>query len=103
MRRLRILKTFEFEDWLSKLQKKRRAIVQARLDLLSVGHYGNCKRFAGLVELRWRNGTRVYVFEWEGAVVVALNGGGKNGQKKDIDKAKKIREEILDGARTVQQ
>lgn len=102
MKKLRVLKTTEFEKWFSKLQPKLKAIVTARLDLISVGHFGDHKRFDGLIELRWKNGTRVYTFMWGEAIVVALNGGNKNAQQKDINKAKKIRNEILEGARTVQ-
>tara|TARA_Y100001935_G_C17300096_1_gene508697 strand:+ start:2451 stop:2720 length:270 start_codon:yes stop_codon:yes gene_type:complete len=74
----------------------------ARLDLLSIGHFGDHKRFDGLIELRWKNGTRVSTFMWGEAIVVALNGGNKNAQQKDINRAKKIRNEILEGSRTIQ-
>lgn len=102
VKKLQVLKTSEFEKWFSKLQPKLRAIVTARLDLLSLGHFGDHKRFEGLIELRWKNGTRVYTFMWGEAIVVALNGGNKNAQQKDINKAKKIRNEILEGSRTIQ-
>ena len=103
MRQLQVLKTSEFESWFSQLQAKRRAIITARLDLLTRGHFGDHKRFEGLIELRWKNGTRVYAFKWGHAIVVTLNGGNKNAQKKDISKAKKIRNEILEGTRTIQE
>ena len=102
MRNLKVLKTSEFEKWFSKLQVKKKALIIARLDLLSRDHFGNHKKFEGLIELRWRNGTRVYSFMWGEAVVIALNGGNKNAQEKDINKAKKIRNEILEGTRSVQ-
>ena len=102
MKKLRVLKTTEFEKLFSKLQPKLKALVTARLDLISVGHFGDHKRFDGLIELRWKNGTRVYTFMWGEAIVVALNGGNKNAQQKDINKAKKIRNEILEGARAIQ-
>lgn len=99
--RYEILKTAEFEAWLAELQPKTRIIVLARLDHVSLGHFGDHKRFEGLIELRWKNGTRVYSFLWGQAVVVALYGGNKNGQERDIKKAKKIRDEVLEGLRTV--
>jgi putative addiction module killer protein len=98
----RILKTSEFELWMSKQQPKVKTLVMARLDLLSIGHFGDHKRFEGLIELRWKNGTRVYSFMWSNAIVVALNGGNKNAQTKDIKKAVKIRNEILEGSRSIQ-
>jgi putative addiction module killer protein len=77
-------------------------LVAARVDLLSVGHFGDHKRFEGLIELRWKNGTRFYTFIWSDAIVVAVNGGNKNAQTKDINKAIKIRNEILEGSRSIQ-
>lgn len=102
MKQLKVLKTSEFEKWLGKLKPKTRAIVLARLDMISVGPFGDHKRFDGLIELRWKNGTRVYSFMWGEAIVIALNGGNKNAQQKDINKAKKIRNEILEGSRSIQ-
>lgn len=95
----RVLKTAEFEQWLSKEPNKHRAQILARLDLVSLGHFGDHKRFEGLIELSWLNGTRVYSFLWGSAIVVALYGGNKNAQNRDIQKAKKIRNEILEGTR----
>jgi putative component of toxin-antitoxin plasmid stabilization module len=43
----------------------------------------------GLIELKWLNGIRVYTFMWGTAIVVALHGGNKNGQSRDIKKSKK--------------
>jgi putative addiction module killer protein len=101
MKRFEIFKTTEFEEWLSKQPPKTRTIVNARLDMISIGHFGNHKRFEGLIELRWLNGMRVYTFLWGESLVVALNGGNKNGQDRDIKKAKKIRDQVLEGSRTV--
>lgn len=98
---LEVLKTEEFEDWLESQPPKVRTVIKARLDLISIGHFGNHKRFEGLIELKWLNGIRVYTFMWGAAVVVALYGGNKNGQSRDIKKAKKIRDEVLEGSRTV--
>jgi putative addiction module killer protein len=96
-----VLKTKEFEAWVGNQSPKIRTQILARLDLLSLGHLGNHKRFEGLIELRWLNGTRVYSFMWGSAIVVALYGGNKNAQDRDIRKAKKIRDEVLEGSRTV--
>lgn len=98
---IRILKTFEFSSWLKKQPPKTMAIVTARLDMLSIGHLGDHKRFDGLIELRWKNGIRVYSFMWNKFLIVAISGGNKNGQDRDIKKAKKIREEIINGTRSV--
>lgn len=96
-----VLKTEEFEEWLADQQLKTRTQILARLDLLSLGHFGDHKRFDGLIELRWLNGTRVYSFLWGSAIVVALYGGNKHAQDRDIRKAKKIRDQILEGSRAL--
>jgi putative addiction module killer protein len=101
--KLKVLKTSEFDDWLGLQAPKTRAIIKARLDMISIGHFGNHKRFEGLIELKWLNGIRVYTFMWGDSVVVALYGGNKNGQDRDIKKAKKIRDEVLEGTRTLRE
>jgi len=101
MGKYQVITTEEFDSWLETLAPKARAIVLSRLDLLSLGHFGDHKRFEGLLELRWKNGTRVYSFMWGSAIVVALYGGNKNGQDRDIKKAKKIRDQVLEGTRTL--
>lgn len=96
-----VLKTSEFEHWLDRLPPKTKSIMIARLDMISIGHFGDHKRFEGLLELRWMNGIRVYSFFWGTNIVVALHGGNKNGQDRDIKKAKKIRDQVLEGTRTI--
>lgn len=59
---LEVLKTEEFEQWLDDQSPKVRTVIKARLDLISIGHFGNHKRFEGLIELKWLNGIRVYTF-----------------------------------------
>jgi putative addiction module killer protein len=96
-----ILTTNEFDAWLLEQQPRIRVIVKARLDHVAIGHFGDHKRFDGLIEFRWKNGTRVYSFHWGQAIVVALFGGNKHGQDRDIKKAKKIRDEVFEGLRPV--
>ncbi len=98
-----IVTTAEFAAWLELQQPKVRNIVKTRLDIISVGHFGNHKRFEGLIELRWRNGIRVYTFIWDTVIVVVLNGGNKNGQNRDIKEAKKIKREILEGIYSIRE
>ncbi len=62
MTKYSILKTDEFNDWLNTQSPKLRTIILSRIDLISLGHFGNHKRFEGLIELKWLNGTRVYTF-----------------------------------------
>lgn len=91
-----IKKTVEFSDWLKSESAKSKAQVDSRLKLISKSnHFGDCKSLGGgLCELRWKNGRRVYftIYENEGKYFLALLGGIKNAQNKDIKKARKILE-----------
>lgn len=89
------LTTDEFLEWLDSLSGKRRALIDDRLDRVKEsGHLGDWKALGdGLYELRWRNGTRVYfsfVAGDAGRLVLMLLGGDKNGQGRDIVKARKL-------------
>ncbi len=101
MKKYQIVSTNEFEEWFDDQQTKVKGQILARLDLLTLGHFGDHKRFGGLIELRWKNGMRVYSFLWGSTIVVALNGGNKHAQNKDIQKAKKIINEIFEGIRPI--
>ena len=90
-----MLATDEFREWVESLGHKRRALVDSRLDRIrESGHFGDFKPLGeGLYELRWKNGTRVY-FSFTvgdpGRMVLMLWGGDKNGQGRDIVKARKL-------------
>jgi putative addiction module killer protein len=44
----------------------------------------------GILELKWKNGRRVYYATIPEKKILLLLGGNKNGQDKDIRQAKKI-------------
>lgn len=94
-RAVQVLKTEQFQAWLAEQVPNVRVLVISRLDLISVGHWGNCKAFDGLIEFRWMNGIRVYAFRSDSSRLIILIGGNKNGQTRDIRKAKSIRDRIL--------
>jgi len=98
-----VLRTSGFNLWLEALPPKTRTQILGRLDLIAAGHFGDCKRFEGLLEFRWKSGIRVYGFFWKHRFVVALSGGNKNGQDQDIREAKSLRESILDGTHPLHQ
>lgn len=88
-----------FSDWLSKETPKSRAQIEDRLSRIrDFGHFGDAKNLGdGLAELKWGNGRRVYFatsIDHEGRIIVLILGGNKNGQDKDIEKAKKILSKI---------
>lgn len=81
-----------FTDWLNSLgdPPTRRRILK-RLLRLEQGHYGDYKPLgAGVNELRFFFGAgyRVYFAEDGDTIVVLLCGGAKDGQRRDIQRAK---------------
>jgi len=92
---MNILSTPEFDGWLFASNVRERAQVDDRLDRIrEYDHFGD-KKYLGddLFELRWRNGRRVYyaVVEDAGAALMLL-GGDKDGQKRDIIRARRLLE-----------
>jgi putative addiction module killer protein len=66
-----------------------------RLDRIAIdGHFGVTNFFDGIVELKWKSGLRIYTARLGQVVIFILAGGTKNGQNKDIKKAKRLLEEI---------
>ena len=86
-----IRRTIEFSEWFEGQNEKVKALVRSRFSRIQIyGHCGDFKYLVdGVLELLWKNGLRVY-FNYGAKVITALIGGTKNGQKKDIKKAKAI-------------
>ena len=88
---LQILRTAEFDAWLGALRDKvGQKQVLARLARLSLGHWGDCKPVGGnIVEVRIHSGQGYRIYCWKDGltVVVALGGGDKSSQDRDIAKA----------------
>lgn len=90
---VRIEATREFLEWKEHQTAKAQAQVDARVDRIRVsGYFGDAKDLgSGLAELRWKNGRRVYFSKMraeDGAIVLLILEGNKNGQSQDIKKAK---------------
>lgn len=90
----RILTTKEYREWFKQERPKSQAQIEKRLaNIETAGHFGNHKQVSEYVwELKWDNGRRIYYAYIEEANLLLLLGGNKNGQSKDIHKAKKILE-----------
>ncbi len=88
---LQILRTADFDTWLAALRDKvGQKQVLARLARLSLGHWGDCKPVGDdVVELRIHSGSGYRVYCWKDGltVVIALGGGDKSSQERDIAKA----------------
>jgi len=90
--RYTLLKTKEYEDWLSEETMKFRFQIAKRLAKIELeGYFGEKKDLGdGVHELKWDIGRRVYFAYLPVAKILLLLGGNKNGQSQDITQAKKI-------------
>lgn len=78
------------EQWLQKLDKTFRRVIDSRLARLLLGNYGDFKRInKDIFELRFQigSGYRIYFAEESDTIVLLLCGGDKKTQKHDIEKA----------------
>ena len=91
---MEIRKTEVFANWFDSLRDRRaKARIQARIDRLALGHFGDVVPVGeGVSELRifYGPGYRVYFVRRGSIVVILLSGGDKNTQDSDIVKAKEI-------------
>lgn len=91
---MELSKTQEFQKWFDDESAKSQGQIIARLIRIQVyDHFGDYK-FLGddLLELRWESGRRIYytIYAEKDRKVLLLLGGNKNGQNKDIKKAKSL-------------
>lgn len=80
-----------FTEWLVSLEKIDRARIKSRLDRVIAGNLGDYKHIEGdIYEFRFKNhsGFRIYYAIKGNTVVILLNGGDKDTQDNDIEKAK---------------
>lgn len=93
-----VLKTDEFDRWLSKLRDERaKARIAARIRSAEYGNLGDVSPVgAGVSEMRihYGPGYRVYFTLRGRELVILLIGGDKSSQRKDIEKAKALALEL---------
>ncbi len=91
---LEVRTTAHFRKWFDSLKdRKARFRIQARIDRVEMGHFGDVEPVGeGVSELRifYGPGYRVYFVERNAVVVILLLGGDKSSQQADIAKAKEI-------------
>lgn len=91
----KFLQTHEYLKWLQSQTEKEKTQIDHRLSNIQYeDHFGDHK-FVGdekrkVWELRWKNGRRVYFSYIPERNILLLLGGNKNGQDKDIKKAKSL-------------
>ncbi len=90
--------TKSFNKWIGSLKDavtKRKVL--ARLSRAENGHFGDFKQInANLFELRFffSGGLRIYYTIRDNRIILLLVGGDKSSQKKDIEKAKRLLDEL---------
>lgn len=91
---MKMLRSSEFTKWIESQPLKGQLQIEARLSKIETeGHFGNCKNLGDqLWELKFNDGRRIY-YTIKNDMFLIL-GGNKNGQQKDINKAKKIAQKI---------
>lgn len=92
--KLILKKTSEFSDWYRSIDSVNQTKVDARLESMKDGVFNGSRNLkSGLFEAKWKNGMRVYYSRKRiaGADVIALWGGFKGRQDKDIHKARGIK------------
>ena len=84
----------EFRDWLEEQTEKAKVQIDDRLSKIQdEGYFGDHKSVSQaheVWELKWKNGRRVYFAHIPEKKILILLGGNKNGQDKDIRKAKSL-------------
>ena len=96
----RLLQTDEFEEWIESETARSRYQIDGRLAKIRLdGHFGNHKSVSktdrGITknrvwEIKFNDGRRIYYAFVEELNILLLLGGNKNGQDKDIEKAKAL-------------
>ena len=76
-------------EWLASLSDLFRDRIEARINRIKQGNYGDHKRFHGIIEIRmdFGKGYRLYCAEDGKVIVLLLIGEDKSTQDKDIQKA----------------
>ena len=91
---VQIIRTEEYASWTLSLRDDRaKAKIALRVDRLALGNPGAVKPVGGgLSEMRidYGPGYRVYYGKHGDSIILLLCGGTKNGQSRDIKKAKAL-------------
>jgi putative addiction module killer protein len=86
------LQSQEYQKWAKKQPACHRVQIALRLSRIEIDGYFGIHKYLddGVWELKWGNGRRLYYAYIPEKKILLLLGGDKNGQSKDIARAKKI-------------
>lgn len=85
-------KKHPYLEWFNKLEKSDILIINNRIERIKKGNYGDYKSVGyGVLELRFKQGFRIYFTEICDIIILLFCGGNKSSQKKDIEKAKEYK------------
>lgn len=87
-----VFSTPEFDEWFEEERPKSRFQIEARIKKIEdCGYFGHHKFLKDEIwELKFNDGRRIYYVIIPKSNILLLLGGNKNGQDKDISKAKNI-------------
>ncbi|PIP72335.1 MAG: addiction module antitoxin RelB [Nitrospinae bacterium CG22_combo_CG10-13_8_21_14_all_47_10] len=95
---IEVRQTDDFAKWFKSLKDRQvRTRIQARIDHISLGNFGDCESVGGGVfemRIHFGPGYRVYFVQRGTKIVVLLAGGSKQTQSKDILKAKTLADNL---------
>ena len=85
-----------FGSWFDRLDHHAAAKVATAVARVSAGNTSSIKWFSGIGEIRidWGPGYRVYFIRRGSEVVILLCGGDKSSQKRDINEARELAENV---------
>lgn len=94
-RAYQILRIPEYRSWHDEQTEKAKVQIDDRLSKIQdEGYFGDHKNVSideeGVWELKWKNGRRIYFAHIPERKILLLLGGNKNGQDKDIRRAKSL-------------
>jgi putative addiction module killer protein len=93
-----VRQTAEFRDWLVRLRDRHAvARIAVRIRRLEFGNPGDVRQLGhGLAEMKidYGPGYRLYFVRRDASIVVLLCGGDKGSQRRDIERARILAEEL---------
>ena len=90
-----------YYKWESKLSRRARAIISARLARIRIGIFGDCKSIKGVkgiyeIRIHLEAGYRIYFGKYKEKIVLLICGGDKSTQKRDVQKSYQYWQDYLE-------